>query len=284
MLRGEAISNGFTKSLGAGTYTISGSTSKVSLEAISDSGTLLATSNNGNSASFTFSATTTVIVRCAATTGQALGTSTIIYPQLQAGSRATTYVPYTTYAYELAKIGTYQDYIWNDGGTWKIHKEVGKVVFDGSEDEGWWLQSGTTNEMRAPFSGSFSGAPLLSNYFHDGTSLSEIGTMRIYTNGYIRAISNQTSANDFKTWLSTHNTTVYYALATPTDTEITDSELIEQLNHIYSLYGGQNNLWLIPSGGAQGEFTGDYVVYDKYNKHQVYIWSSDDNTWQIILP
>jgi hypothetical protein len=61
------------------------------------------------------------------------------------------------------------------------------------------------------------------------------------------------SKQNWLDWLSTHPTTVYYALATPTDTEITDSELIEQLNHIYSLYGGVNNLWLIPSGGAMGE-------------------------------
>jgi hypothetical protein len=33
-----------------------------------------------------------------------------------------------------------------------------------------------------------------------------------------------------KTWLSTNNTTVYYALATPTDTKITDSTLIGQLD------------------------------------------------------
>ena len=83
-----------------------------------------------------------------------------------------------------------------------------------------------------------------------------------------------TSLDDFKTWLSTHNTTVYYALATPTDTEITDSELIEQLNHIYELYHGTNNLWLIPSAGAQGEMTVRFgVAYD--DDGSGYHWSEE---------
>ena len=80
-----------------------------------------------------------------------------------------------------------------------------------------------------------------------------------------------TDLNDFKTWLSTHNTTVYYALATPTDTEITDSELIEQLNHIYSLYRGTNNLWIIPSAGAQGEMEVSYATTEDIDYHEVVI-------------
>ena len=42
------------------------------------------------------------------------------------------------------------------------------------------------------------------------------------------------TANLFKTWLSTHNTTVYYVLATPTYTEITDTNLINQLEALKS--------------------------------------------------
>ena len=45
-------------------------------------------------------------------------------------------------------------------------------------------------------------------------------------------IENITEVADFKTWLSTHNTIVYYVLATPTETEITNSTLIEQLEAI----------------------------------------------------
>ena len=41
-----------------------------------------------------------------------------------------------------------------------------------------------------------------------------------------------TTLEQFKTWLSTHNTTVYYVLATPTYTKITDPTLISQLEDI----------------------------------------------------
>jgi hypothetical protein len=91
-----------------------------------------------------------------------------------------------------------------------------------------------------------------------------------------------TTIDGWKAWLASHPTTVYYALATPTTTEITNETLLLQLNFLASLYEGENNISLVGTG-AQGEFTGNYVVYDKYNRHKVYIWSSDDNTWQIIV-
>ena len=51
------------------------------------------------------------------------------------------------------------------------------------------------------------------------------------------------SLDDFKTWLSTHNTTVYYVLATPTYTQITGT-LAEQLENLYNAMSknGQTNI------------------------------------------
>ena len=53
-----------------------------------------------------------------------------------------------------------------------------------------------------------------------------------------------TNKTDFNTWLSTHNTTVYYALATPTDTQITNVDLITQLEALASaqMKAGQTNI------------------------------------------
>ena len=42
-----------------------------------------------------------------------------------------------------------------------------------------------------------------------------------------------TNATEFKTWFSNNNTIFYYVLATATDTQITDSTLIGQLNAIH---------------------------------------------------
>ena len=174
--------------------------------------------------------------------------------QLELSNSPSSFEPYQEQSYtislgsiELAKIGNYQDYIWNDDGTWKIHKEVGKVVFDGSEA---WTLSSNTNLCRTDIpdalvvaSGSTI-APALSDYFtastwvklSDGTV--DYGLAMYYSAGRI-ALRNKTftTKNDYTTWLSTHNTTVYYALATPTDTEITDSTLISQLEALWEADG-----------------------------------------------
>ena len=188
---------------------------------------------------------------------------------LEKSESATTYEPYQGQSYtidldtlELCKIGTYQDYIYKDGGKWYKHAEVGKAIWDGSE--AWTTASNycyhTESDAYVPASRDVV-ADILCDNFTPTSYLLATGTTLDYA---IALDSNNVgrfalrhkdylSASTLKTWLSTHNTTVYYILATPTDTEITDSELIEQLNHIYSLYGGVNNLMLIPSGGAQGE-------------------------------
>lgn len=72
----------------------------------------------------------------------------------------------------------------------------------------------------------------------------------------LSAITNQ----GFYDWLSTHNTTVYYALDAPTDTQITDTDLLAQLNAIASTYDGVNNITITPSAGAQGELSVHYAT------------------------
>lgn len=149
-----------------------------------------------------------------------------------------TWSPYFT-PIELAKIGTYQDRIYKDEGKWYIEKQVGKVTLDGSNDGTWTVQnSGTAN-----FFYVFSSIPQyavangsISNYFtrvNISSSDTNIGFTPI-NNTTIRFRPNfaEKSLADWKTWLSTHNTTVYYALATPTTTEITNSELVGQLERL----------------------------------------------------
>ena len=81
--------------------------------------------------------------------------------------------------------------------------------------------------------------------------------------------SQGTTVADFKTWLSSNPTTVYYALATATDTEITNSALVAELNKLLSditLYEGLNNVSLTPSADAQGSLTLSY--YTAYSVDQ----------------
>jgi hypothetical protein len=205
--------------------------------------------------------------------------------QLEKGSISTSWAEYFT-PIELAKIGNYQDRIYKSEGKWYIEKQVGKVVFNGSET---WSTSGSVYYTSA-LASTIAPTPAtehylgLSNYFEVvGFDYQSATNLFFHPNKNLQVKNtNWATINDWKTWLASNPTTVYYALATPTTTEITDETLLLQLNFLASLYKGENNISLVGTG-AQGELTGNYVVYDKYNRHKVYIWSSDDNTWQIIV-
>ena len=182
-------------------------------------------------------------------------------PMLEAGSQASSYSPYKT-PLELAKIGTYQDYIYKSGNKWYKHSEIGKVVLDGSEANwagdasyGGYFRAHLSFADIAPIanSGDF---VALSDYFHVDTGVLWSGTIqegmfcqfRDTTDVYFAPpLSVQTKQN-WLDWLASHNTTVYYALNTPTDTEITDAELIGQLNALWEAdgYDGATSITVIP--------------------------------------
>ena len=158
--------------------------------------------------------------------------------QLEKGSQATSYSEYFE-PIELNKIGTYQDRIYKDNGKWYVEKQIGKVVLDGTED--WTLNNNYTNNSRFTNNDDIlnkSERNVLSNYFVKGTGGTD--TTNIDVNGVRGKImltipnSIATSVSNLTTWLSTHNTEVLYVLATPTYTEITNEELIEDLETLYT--------------------------------------------------
>lgn len=224
------------------------------------------------------------------------------YCQLELGSQATSYEAYTAQDYtislgslELAKIGTYQDRIYKTGEKWYVEKQVGKVVLDGSET---WTATGGGNGYRIDKSDilttpSTDAAPIVSNYFTVTTFSSiynatiDYGIANHNSNHWIvLRDKNWTSASDVTTWLGTHNTTAYYALATPTTTEITDQTLIDQLEALASatLNQGVNNTWTeIATGNAMPTLEFNWVEWERYNRHNVYIWNDDIDDWQVIV-
>mgnify|MGYP003308082146 CR=1 FL=1 len=218
--------------------------------------------------------------------------------QLEYGDSMTSYQPYQSQSYtidlgsiELCKIGTYQDYIWKDGSDWKVHKAIGTQTFDGAETWTKFVTSGKTSYYTNVADGT--GLQVVSDYFSNrySSSFPELGGVSYNGNSnknmLFRMMDDTTisDASAFKTWLSTHNTTVYYALATPTDTEITDANLIAQLDALLDaeLYNGQNNIAVMSSAQPAGSLDMSYVMFDATNRHKVYIWSNSDNTWQIIV-
>lgn len=123
-------------------------------------------------------------------------------------------------------------------GKWYLHKEIGKVVLDGSE-AGW--KTYTTDN----------------NYFYYITNL--ITTTGNYVDGYCSHFNNAkaypsqqgqfafrsdgsqitfrtniTSSSNWTTWLGSNKPSLYYILATATNTEITYQPLIDQLNALSS--------------------------------------------------
>lgn len=168
--------------------------------------------------------------------------------QFEEGNTSTDYESY--YDYELCKIGDYKDKIVNVNGTWKIEKNIGKIVLNGSEN--WVKRSDistiTTSCFRTDYSSEVSanmvnGTILLSNMFTCLNNTNDVEHFR-----YIGAVNyrlqlfinkSRLSSDDstgLKTWLSTHNTTVYYPLATPTTETITNTNLISGLNALYEFY------------------------------------------------
>lgn len=155
-------------------------------------------------------------------------------------------------ATELCKIGTYQDYIWNDGADWKIHKETAKKTFDGTET---WSLAGSTNFVywqsstihRSGGSLGFVKSPSFTETLQSSaaSALVDYGVFAHDTAQRLcfryKGIST-TSA--WETWLSTNNTTAYYVLDTPTDTAITDATLIAQLEALANArsYSPQTNI------------------------------------------
>ena len=187
------------------------------------------------------------------------------------GTEDINYKPYTSQTYhitlptgmELCKIGDYQDYIYKNtsNNKWYKYSAIGKVVLDGSEDNyGIYVE----NENKTVFyNGNFDKIEaynsnqaiprIISNYFYPISQADTwpIGSLSRRTQRQAEiyfTMEPNTTLNDFKEWLSTHNAILYYILATPTNIEITDTTLISQLEAIKNAmsYDEQTNISQIP--------------------------------------
>ena len=173
----------------------------------------------------------------------------------------------------LAGIDEYKDEIVGSTDNWKIKRKIKKLTFIGTE--GWntpssyqnlhflevfsganayYLYSGFSNYFTNYSSGAIDNADA-DNKLNDGEFTFRKGNQdRVYFKGI-------TGNNDFKTWLSTHNTILYYILATPVEETITDTQLIESLNNMYQAmgYDGTTNI-TITSDSNNAQMTAE-VTY-----------------------
>ena len=215
--------------------------------------------NVGMSYTFTTSANTNYIVY-----DVAYGTSYVSNLQdyidtiqLEKGTKANVYTPYGTTPIELCKIGDYEDYFYKDSGKWYLHKETEKIIITG--EESGWAVSGTsttpTNRTTVMKNTPYRSANYISSRFIMGSETSNRlvfgSNIWLYISladeitGIETSDTNTVRLQKIKTWLSNNNVTLCYIPSSATDTEITDTTLISQLETIYNKatsYQDQTNI------------------------------------------
>ena len=186
--------------------------------------------------------------------------------QIEYGSQATSYSAYFT-PLELCKIGNYQDVIFKNipdnplydsnltEGAWYKHAEVKKVYTDGTGTT-WHYNSGTYSGFYQTLGSSslhYGIAQVAdarvskSNEFTCETSTTTwtgAGRFGFSSNWvlWFEMMDNTfTSSTDFKNWLAQNPLTIYIPIATATDTQITNEELIAQLEAIDNANSGEGS-------------------------------------------
>lgn len=189
--------------------------------------------------------------------------------QIEEGSTATEYEPYQSQTYplslgniELAKIGDYKDYIFKnvagspyynadlDLNGWYLKKNIGKVVFNGTESWELYTDNVFSNEKITNIRNCLSDYYIFNSTERIGQLLDGQFGIANSTNNNRICFKNEncSTVTDFKTWLSTHNTEVYYPLELPTYIHISQADypiLRSQLENLYNnakSYDGQTNI------------------------------------------
>ena len=178
--------------------------------------------------------------------------NTTIYPQLEKGSKANSYSEYGKEPIWLGEIGDYQDYIYPSNDRWFLHKEIGKVVLDGSES-GLSYSNNVLFFVTDNYLKNSEGGICYTSHFKGTANGGGVNTNLNAWCGNASTIAmmdtTKTSLAIWKTWLESNNVVGLYILKTPTDTEITDTTLLEQLNNLMTLplYKNMTHITLTPN-------------------------------------
>ena len=295
------ITSDFTVNLPAGDYTFSIDhklTYRIYIHFVLQNGTngdwILEPNNTSMTRNFGSGIKTVRLALSYMTVGTAY--SDTILPQLEIGATPHSYEPYQGQSYtinlgsiELCKIGDYQDSIYKSGDKWYVHKATKKLIYNGTEAWNSWYNIGncigfynySVDDAAVIGGESAINNALWCNMFSEPTTRYSIvdgstegikqcgGGGRQYMALGInksRLSDYSTSANaiaSLKTWLAANPTTVYHTLATPTDTEITNEALIEQLDALLNTartYAGVNNIFTV-TPNEQGTLEISYYTH-----------------------
>lgn len=203
------------------------------------------------------------------------GTITYSNVSVTKGSTApTSYVAHQEQNYsislgniELCKIGNYQDYIYKSGDNWYKKQLINNIVLDGTNVVFTYQDQSTfPNCLMIPSSSRPRGLSDLTSLrcTHFSDFKSGVGAVlnALYwgnTTQMWLCKDGFSSLEAGNAWLqSQYNNNspviVYYPLETPTDIQITDTTLIEQLNNIYNnaySYNGTTNITTTYASGNE---------------------------------
>lgn len=211
--------------------------------------------------------------------------------QVEKGNQATSYEEYKGNTYEvnlreieLCKIGNYQDKIFKSGDTWYLHKEIGKVVLDNTIILNYNGTAGMFYAVNQTIIPNYKASTtLLSNYLQYSSTTWVKNCFGITgANAFWLYIENgPTTLANLQTWLSSNNVSVYYVLNNSTDTEITNEELINELESI-KLINGYNDV-SITSGDLPGSLTIHYNFVTEQHIDDIIFSGMVKNTSDISL-
>ena len=298
----------FSTNLPAGTYTMSINKElpfRVNLSTILSGGGSLDRSIQAGETSVTFttSETTTGMRIFMSTGGAGIVFDETFTVQLVSGNAADyDFEPYSSTNYpldlgtiELCKLGDYQDYIWKDGEDWKVHKATVSAIIDGSES---WSTSGTNtfyvaniyskigNSIQSDSTGEmyashFTIADITSSNTLVGASLRADAAHNV-SNLRIRLQDMSGGVAGFRQMLSAKKPSIYARRLTPTDTTITDTNLIAQLEAVLQAKLQASNTITNTATGTNlaGDMELDYYEYDPTNRYDKWLWLRANNAYE----
>lgn len=260
--------------LDAGTYTfVSDNTIKRVQVGDIDTRQAIATATSDNYLQFTLTATTKIGFKLFGLGGDTYPI-TYVKPMLLKGAYSTyptSYTPYTSQNYpislgtiELCKIGDYQDYIYKDNGNWYLHKEIGKLQLNISDMNNAENYPGWKNIDLIKNSYPQEGIPLGRDYGYR-CNIKEQTNWAIYVDNrnndgvvYLNKDTFNLTQTQWKTDYPNLQVILYLCLATSTNTQINDTNLINQLEALKGAmsYEGQTNIssgFMIVGASALGE-------------------------------
>lgn len=175
--------------------------------------------------------------------------------QLEQNSTATTYEPHQGKelhldlgSIELCKIGNYQDYFYKSGSKWYLHKEIEKLT--GNDIISTLAFAESTSYSDSTYLCCYNNGFINTKYLNTIAYCNKFNGQYHYVEkkvanslrmsstslGICVLKSDFATVNDLNSYFNTNGNDifVYMVLKTPTNTEITDTTLISQLEAIYN--------------------------------------------------